>query len=449
MQDAAPRWLGDDETAVCLGCHAPFDSFNWRHHCRKCGGIFCETCSPYKCLIHPAEVVYPPDWDSLLSTFDPREPLRTCASCRQTLVPHQDELRKTCSNAAQETEVDRSDIARYLNVPIQFDMRSEIQKATHTLLNFCADNVLEGTEDQVPRDLVASAWGLAFVTTMQAGFFFSARVGSGLVIARTRDGGWSAPSAVCTCGAGWGLQIGGGVTDMLVVLNSQDAVDAFASTAQMSLGTELALAVGPLGRSAETSVTAGDNGASAVFSYAHSKGLFAGVALHACVVLARPDCNESFYGTDIPVEAILAGRVERPRAARPLYDALDEVLAGERPFGEHGEGRGEWMATRDEYGDGDDPFDVGSDNPFVDCDDPFAPRVDSASQIDADAALARRLDAAERPEDAWDNAPAPPKDDGWAQERERRRQRADDGPGDELHEICCERKGDDLDEVDI
>ena len=150
MQDFAPRWLGDDETAVCLGCHAPFDGWNWRHHCRKCGGIFCDACSPYKCLIHPADVVYPPDWDSLLSTFDPREPLRTCAACRETLLPYQDDLRKTCSNASQTTEVDRADVARYLNVPLQFDMRSEIQKATHTLLNFCADNALEGASDQVP-----------------------------------------------------------------------------------------------------------------------------------------------------------------------------------------------------------------------------------------------------------------------------------------------------------
>ena len=228
---------------------------------------------------------------------------------------------------------------------------------------------------------------------------------------------------------------------MLVVLNSQDAVDAFASTAQMSLGTEIGMAVGPFGRSAETAVTAGDGGASAVFSYAHSKGLFAGVALHACVVLARPDCNESFYGADHAVDAILSGGVERPRAAQPLYDALDEVLAGERPFGEHGDGRGEWLAeaaaTRDEYGDASD--------------DPFAPRVDCPSQVAADEALARRLAAEdERPADAWANAPAPPKDDGWARERERRRRRAgDDGPSEELREFSGERKGDDLDEIDI
>ena len=67
------------------------------------------------------------------------------------------------------------------------------------------------------------------------------------------------------------------------------------------------------------------------------------------------------------------------------------------------------------------------------------------------SALARRLAAEdERPADAWANAPAPPKDDGWARERERRRRRAgDDGPSEELREFSGERKGDDLDEIDI
>ena len=39
---------------------------------------------------------------------------------------------------------------------------------------------------------------------------------------------------------------------------------------------------------------------------------------------------------------------------------------------------------------------------------------------------------------------------GWARERERRRRRAgDDGPSEELREFSGERKGDDLDEIDI
>ena len=450
-----PRWMADSETSRCMGCEKGFDSGTWRHHCRRCGMIFCDHCSRFKCLIHPAEAVYPPDWDSMLSTFDPREPLRVCATCHRDLAPAQATLRMTTSNAAQPTEVDRDTMERYMNVPIQFDMRSEILKATHTLLNFCDDNAIEGG-DSVPRELIASAWGLAFVTTMQAGFFFSARMGSGLVIARTPDGGWSAPSAVCTAGAGWGLQIGGEVTDMLVVLNSQDAVDAFASTAQLSLGTELSLALGPMGRSAETNMTAGDSGVSAVFSYAHSKGFFVGIALHACVILARPDCNEKFYGDRHEVDTILSGTVPRPLGAEPLYAALHEVLRGERPFMEHGGGRGEWAAQNgnvapplggggDIVGSYDDEFGAGA-TLDQDVADPFAPRhehrpisvVDARparpsegttvdafraqnvtpeeqEQIDRDLALALALDEEEqrRAHEENDAVPPPPPPDHY------------------------------------
>ena len=88
----------------------------------------------------------------------------------------------------------------------------------------------------------------------------------------------AAPRSIASARRGWGFQIGGEVTDMLIVLNSEEAVQAFASKAQVSLGTELSIAVGPMGRSAETNMTAGDGGVSAVFSYAHSKGASSGPA---------------------------------------------------------------------------------------------------------------------------------------------------------------------------
>lgn len=43
------------------------------------------------------------------------------------------------------------------------------------------------------------------------------------------------------------------------------------SLPQVSLGTELSVSLGPLGRTAATDVHAGDKGVSAAFSYAHSK----------------------------------------------------------------------------------------------------------------------------------------------------------------------------------
>lgn len=47
-------------------------------------------------------------------------------------------------------------------------------------------------------------------TILKAGFVFSGKAGSGIVIARLPDGSWSAPSCIATAGVGWGLQIGAG-----------------------------------------------------------------------------------------------------------------------------------------------------------------------------------------------------------------------------------------------
>lgn len=50
--------------------------------------------------------------------------------------------------------------------------------------------------------------GLAIFTQVKAGFVWSGRMGSGVVIARLPDGSWSAPSCIGTGGVGFGLQIG-------------------------------------------------------------------------------------------------------------------------------------------------------------------------------------------------------------------------------------------------
>lgn len=84
---------------------------------------------------------------------------------------------------------------------------------------------------------------------------FSGKAGSGLVIARLPDGSWSAPSCIATAGVGWGLQIGAGgseasrssvsisslpdLTEVVIVLNSDDAVKAFSRGGNVTVGGEL------------------------------------------------------------------------------------------------------------------------------------------------------------------------------------------------------------------
>lgn len=62
-------------------------------------------------------------------------------------------------------------------------------------------------------------------------------------------------------------------------------------------------------------------------SYSHSRGGYAGVTVDAAYVSVRKDVNEKFYGYKVGARDILGGRVDRPRAAEPLYAALDRFYA--------------------------------------------------------------------------------------------------------------------------
>ena len=61
-QNAASKasWVNDEDVSNCQGpgCARPF-SYIWRrHHCRVCGGVFCDSCAP-KDAIEVRATVYP------------------------------------------------------------------------------------------------------------------------------------------------------------------------------------------------------------------------------------------------------------------------------------------------------------------------------------------------------------------------------------------------------
>lgn len=105
---------------------------------------------------------------------------------------------------------------------------------------------------------------------LKAGFVFSGKAGSGLVIARLPDGSWSAPSCIGTAGVGWGLQIGADVTDFVVVLNSEDAVKAFSMGGNVTIGGNISASAGPIGTGG--AVQASLASPAPMFSYSKSKG---------------------------------------------------------------------------------------------------------------------------------------------------------------------------------
>ena len=122
------------------------------------------------------------------------------------------------------------------------------------------------------RTIVAPkrAAGLAMFSVLKAGFVFSGKAGSGLVIARLPDGSWSAPSCIATGGVGWGLQIGADITDFVMVLNSEEAVRAFALGGNVTIGGNVSAAAGPIGTGGAVQATLAHP--APMFSYSKSKG---------------------------------------------------------------------------------------------------------------------------------------------------------------------------------
>jgi SH3 domain-containing YSC84-like protein 1 len=167
------------------------------------------------------------------------------------------------------------------------------------------------------------------LTVIKAGFLGSARFGSGLVVARLADGTWSAPSALATGGGGFGGQIGFELTDFVFILNDAAAVRTFSQQGSLTLGGNVSIAAGPVGRNAEAAGAASLRGVAGVFSYSKTKGLFAGVSIEGSVLVERRDANEKLYNSRITARQLLEGGVRPPPEAEPLMRVLNSrVFAG-------------------------------------------------------------------------------------------------------------------------
>ncbi|KAI0064899.1 DUF500-domain-containing protein [Artomyces pyxidatus] len=210
-----------------------------------------------------------------------------------------------------------------LNNPLPQSLPKECEKAAKIFKSF-VDSGNNGLDGVIPRSVLENARGFAIFTIFKAGFLFSARAGAGIVIARLNDGSWSAPSAIGLAGLGVGGQVGAEMTDFLVVLNSTSAVRSFMAAGSLTLGGNMSLAVGPLGRNGEASGALNTAGKmAAMYSYSKTRGLFGGVSVEGSVIVERQDANAQAYQADVGVKQLLSGSVPVPDWASNLVRTLE------------------------------------------------------------------------------------------------------------------------------
>ncbi|KAJ3076138.1 hypothetical protein HDU98_005557 [Podochytrium sp. JEL0797] len=207
-----------------------------------------------------------------------------------------------------------------LSNPLPQDVTKSCRNAAKIITQFIVPTA-NGIDQIIPPQIIAQAKGIAILSVFKAGFLFSGRGGTGLVVARLDDGSWSAPSAIGTVGFGAGGQIGAEITDFVIILNTIEAVKAFSHGGNVTLGGNLSIAAGPIGRNVEAAGSVLNF--APIYSYSVTKGLFVGISLEGSVIMERKDTNAAFYRRKVTAKEILSGGVPPPPAAEELYRALN------------------------------------------------------------------------------------------------------------------------------
>ncbi len=200
----------------------------------------------------------------------------------------------------------------------KLELQTEVDQA-RTILN----QFQKIPEKGIPDAVLRNAKGLAFLTVLRAGFIISGSGGKGVVVAKNDDGTWTGPSFIGTGGAGFGFQIGAQVSEFVMVLNTPEAVNAFAKGGNVSIGAQVSAAAGPVGRSLGADVMP----QAAIYTYSRAQGLFGGVSLDGTVVATRKEANTEYYGEAVSSLAILSGKVEAPAGAEKLRADLAKLTA--------------------------------------------------------------------------------------------------------------------------
>lgn len=186
---------------------------------------------------------------------------------------------------------------------------------------FVAERMLDDPDYRLMRDLMKDAKGVLIIPSLlKAAFFFGAEGGTGVLLGRRADGGWSYPAFYTLGGASFGLQWGGEATEVMLLIMNDHAMDAVLKH-QVKLGGDASIAVGPVGAGAEAATTTAIG--ADIYSFAKAKGLYAGISLEGSVVYGRETLNEAYYGSGATARAIIV----EGKHANPGADILRAVLA--------------------------------------------------------------------------------------------------------------------------
>jgi lipid-binding SYLF domain-containing protein len=176
----------------------------------------------------------------------------------------------------------------------------------------------------IPKGMLDHARCVAVVPSLKkGGLGVGARFGHGFVTCRRGGtGAWGPVSSFKIAGGTMCFQIGLESVDVVLLFVNQRGVEKLLQD-QFSLGGDASISAGPVGRTAEAETDVLLR--SEIYSYARSRGLFAGIALDGARMYQDGDVNKDLYGREVKATDILVTpKVGMPAGAAPLISVLNK-----------------------------------------------------------------------------------------------------------------------------
>ncbi len=121
-------------------------------------------------------------------------------------------------------------------------------------------------------------------------------------------------------GGSLGFQAGAQSTDVILLIRTVPSLESIIS-GKVTLGVDVAVAAGPVGRQAEAST----DSLSPILSYSRSRGLFAGASFESAVLQVDYDANAAFYNAPglLPRDILSNPNMSAPAVATELRRVID------------------------------------------------------------------------------------------------------------------------------
>ncbi len=157
----------------------------------------------------------------------------------------------------------------------------------------------------IPKELLDHAKCVVVLPgVIKAAIGLGGRHGDGVMSCRT-ERGWSAPAFVSISGGSWGAQLGVESSDIVLFLMNDRGAHSLVDGSRVTLGGQASVAAGPFGRSAEAATNLDLK--AEIYSYAKSKGLFAGLSLEGAELKPDKGDDKDYYGGEVSTSQLLFG----------------------------------------------------------------------------------------------------------------------------------------------